>query len=70
MTIRCHHCRRDIDDFADAVCVGGARYACMRCAMARQAKDDERRWERSRELGETPAEKCLREAREWQEKHK
>jgi len=34
--------------------------------LAAQAEDDRRRWHEASQRGETPREKCAREAREWE----
>lgn len=41
---------------------------CVACAMRAQARDDQRRAEEAERRGETPAERCLREAREYRDR--
>jgi hypothetical protein len=45
-----------------------AGFVCIACAMHGQALDDAQRWAKSARMGESPKEKCAREAREWSER--
>ena len=50
---------------ADVVHVSDRGLVCVGCAVRKQGRDDEARWEGSMARGEAPAEKCAREAVEF-----
>lgn len=59
----CPVCRLE----ADVVHMTDQGLVCQSCAMRSQERDDKARWKASRGLRESPAEKCGREAREFDE---
>lgn len=44
--------------------------ACLKCLLAEQDEDDQRRWAEARRRGEDAAGKCRREAAEWRAQKK